>query len=98
MFARTAWAFPLAWVSTVAAQDPAYHFTMGVTSPAPVPGNPFTFTWTGGDPTGVVYIVLNNYFPDTPNQNIIYGSTDILCERIALRGPVDSPTSSTDVF
>jgi len=99
MFACTAWAFLLAWVSTVAAQDSAYRFTMGVTSPAPVPGKPFTFTWTGGDPTGVVYIVLNNYFPDTPNQNIIYGTTDILCKRDALRGTGRfHQLISTDIF
>ena len=60
-------------------QSLEYHFTMGVTSPAPVPGKPFTFTWTGGESTEAVYIVLNGYFPETPDQNIIYGTTDILC-------------------
>jgi hypothetical protein len=64
-------------------QSLEYHFTMGVTSPAPVPGKPFTFTWTGGEATEAVYIVLNGYFPDTPNQNIIYGTTDILCKPVS---------------
>jgi len=73
-----AWAALL--LSTVTAQGLEYHFTMGVTSPAPVPGKPFTFTWTGGESTEDVYIVLNGYFPDTPNQNILYMTTDILCK------------------
>jgi hypothetical protein len=75
----------------VAAQDRVYHFTMGVTSPAPVPGKPFMFTWTGDESTESVYIVLNRYFPDDPNQNIIYGTTDILCKSIALSGAAFLP-------
>ncbi|KAH8815993.1 hypothetical protein F5884DRAFT_895828 [Xylogone sp. PMI_703] len=61
-----------------AVADLEYHFTMSVTSPAPVPGQPFKLTWTGGEPTEVVYIVLNGYFPDSVSQNIIYTRTDIL--------------------
>jgi hypothetical protein len=80
MFARVAWAFLVLCASTVVSQSsPDYQFTMGVTSPAPVPGQPFTITWTGGGATDVVYIVLDYYFGDTPNQNIIYETTDILC-------------------
>ncbi|KAF4636123.1 hypothetical protein G7Y89_g1960 [Cudoniella acicularis] len=82
MVSRVALAFLALCCATrpnaVAAQNTIYHFTMGVTSPAPVPGKPFMFTWTGGETTEAVYIVLNYYFPDTPNQNIIYGTTDIL--------------------
>jgi hypothetical protein len=88
MFARMVWA-SLALSCTgglnlVTAQTPgtAYQFTMSVTSPAPVPGEPFTITWTGGQPTEAVYIELVYYFPDTPNQNIPYITTDILCESI----------------
>ncbi|RFU27973.1 hypothetical protein B7463_g8349, partial [Scytalidium lignicola] len=51
---------------------------MSVTSPAPVPGKPFTLTWTRGQPTEAVYIVLNSYFPPTTNQNIIYFTNSIL--------------------
>ena len=72
----------LCCASTVSAQDSVYQFTMGVTSPAPVPGKPFTLTWTGGQSDEAVYIVLNDYFPDTPNQNIIYTTTDILCKSV----------------
>ena len=78
MFARGVWALLALCATTVVSQD--YQFTMNVDSPAPVPGQPFTITWTGGSATGVVYIVLDYYFPDTPNQNIVYGTTDILCE------------------
>jgi hypothetical protein len=84
MVAQVAWAFLALscakMLSPVGAQNLEYQFTMGVTSPAPVPGKPFTLTWIGGEATEAVYIVLNNYFPDTPNQNIIYGGTDILCK------------------
>lgn len=86
MLTCVVWAFLaltcLSWPCTVAAQSLglAYQFTMGVTSPAPVPGKPFTLTWTGGQSTEAVYIILNYYFPDTPNQNIIYITADILCE------------------
>lgn len=69
----------LSHVRPAVGQNLVYQFTMGVTSPAPVPGKPFTLTWTGGEANETVYISLNNYFPDTPNQNIIYGSNDILC-------------------
>lgn len=88
MFARVAWAvLALSWVSMVTAQEAGtgYQFTMSVTSPAPVPGQPFTLTWTGGQPSEAVYIILNYYFPDTPNQNIIYITTDILCESLVSR-------------
>lgn len=66
-------------VLIASAQDDALHFTSGVTSPAPVPGQPFTITWAGGDENTTVYIVLNYLFPDTPNQDIPYIMTDILC-------------------
>ena len=85
MLARVVWPFlALGCVSrpsTVAAQSTAYQFTMGVTSPAPVPGQPFTITWTGGEPAETVYIVLNGYFPPLTTQNIIYTTTDILCKQ-----------------
>jgi hypothetical protein len=86
MFALVAWALlALSWATwscKVAAQEAgtAYQFTMNVASPAPVPGQPYTLTWTGGQATEVVYIILNYYFPDTPNQNIVYSTTDILCK------------------
>jgi len=83
MFALGAWALLAFCVTIVISQSsPAYQFTMSVISPAPVPGRPVTITWTGGNSTDVVYIILNYYFPDTPNQNIIYTTTDILCEFI----------------
>jgi hypothetical protein len=63
-------------------EDTVYHFTMGVSSQGPVPGKQFTLTWTGGQSDKAVYIVLNGYFPDTPNQNIIYTTTNILCKSI----------------
>jgi hypothetical protein len=89
MLTRAAWAFlVLCWASgsiTTVAQADGFHFTMGVTSPAPVPGKPFTITWAGGSPTQPVYIHLDNYFPPTPNQDIIYGGEDILCRLHALR-------------
>ncbi|PMD31368.1 hypothetical protein L207DRAFT_472785 [Hyaloscypha variabilis F] len=79
MFARAAWPFlALSCVSAAAAQSLLYQLTMSVSNPAPVPGQPFTITWTGGEANEAVYIVLNNYFPDLPNQDIIYGGTDIL--------------------
>jgi hypothetical protein len=81
MFARAAWPFlALSCVSAAAAQSLLYQLTMSVSNPAPVPGQPFTITWTGGEANEAVYIVLNNYFPDLPNQDIIYGGTDILCK------------------
>lgn len=80
MRAPVLWILALLCARSVLAQSTLYQFTMGVTSPAPVPGRPFTITWTGGEPTEAVYIVLNYYFPDTPTQNIIYEKTDILCE------------------
>jgi hypothetical protein len=91
MLARVAWAFfalsCASGPSGVAAQSTEYQFTMGVTSPAPVPGKPFTITWTGGEPVETVYIVLNGYFPPLTTQNIIYTTTDILCKWIiVLRG------------
>lgn len=85
MFAHVSWGlFALGCATTVAAQDNStlYQFTMSVTSPAPVPGQPFTLTWTGGEPDEAVYIVFNGYFPDTPDQNIIYITTDILCRSL----------------
>ncbi|KAH7311836.1 hypothetical protein BKA65DRAFT_484442 [Rhexocercosporidium sp. MPI-PUGE-AT-0058] len=63
---------------TVAAQNTVLKFTMDVTNPALVPGNPFTFTWNGGQPSEPVYIVRNYYFGNTPNQDIIYSTEDIL--------------------
>lgn len=83
MVTRGVWlCFALSWASclSLTAADLVYHFTMGVTSPPPVPGQPFTFTWTGGELDEAVYIVLNGYFPNTPDQNIIYTTTDILCQ------------------
>jgi hypothetical protein len=71
--------YALSCGSAVSAQSTLYQFTMSVTSPAPVPGQPFTITWSGGESTEAVYIVLNDYFPDITSQNIIYGTTDILC-------------------
>lgn len=71
-------------VLIVSAQDDALHFTSGITSPAPVPGQPFTITWAGGDENTTVYIVLNYLFPDTPNQDIPYIMTDILCMLFAV--------------
>ncbi|KAG4438457.1 hypothetical protein IFR05_006067 [Cadophora sp. M221] len=62
----------------VAAQSNALEFTVDVTNPAPVPGNPFTFTWRGGQPSEPVYIVRNYYFGNTPNQDIIYSTQNIL--------------------
>lgn len=70
----------LCTLGCVAAQSTVYQFTVDVTASPPIPGKPFTLTWTGGEPSEAVYITLNNYFPDLPNQNIPYGSTDILCE------------------
>ncbi|KAH7390402.1 hypothetical protein BKA64DRAFT_747495 [Cadophora sp. MPI-SDFR-AT-0126] len=67
----------LALRCAVAAQD-VLEFTMGVTDPAPVPGEPFAFTWTGGQASEPVYIVRNYYFGNTPNQDIIYSTQDIL--------------------
>jgi hypothetical protein len=67
-------------VSAVGAQSTLYQLTTSVSNPAPVPGQPFVITWTGGEADEAVYIVLNNYFPDLPNQDIIYGGVDILCE------------------
>jgi hypothetical protein len=103
MLARVAWAFLamscVSGPSTVAAQSTAYQFTMGVTSPAPVPGQPFTITWTGGEPTDTVYIVLNGYFPALTTQNIIYTTTDILCKLTLYREVLLSfPELSTDAY
>jgi len=85
MFARTAWPLlALCCVSAVAAQNLTYQLTTSVSNPAPVPGQPFTITWTGGEANEAVYIVLNNYFPDLPNQDIIYGGMDILCKLLLL--------------
>ncbi|KAE9381967.1 hypothetical protein N431DRAFT_425518 [Stipitochalara longipes BDJ] len=79
MFARAAWPFlALSGVSAVAGQSLLYQLTTSVANPAPVPGQPFPITWTGGEANEAVYIVLNNYFPDLPNQDIIYGGMDIL--------------------
>lgn len=72
--------YALGHIGIVAGQSTVYKFTVDVTSFPPVPGKPYTLTWTGGDPTEAVYIILNNYFPDLPDQNIPYGSTDILCK------------------
>ena len=80
MFTRAAWAvLALSCASFASAQSLVYQFTMSV-SPAPVPGKPFTIAWTGGEPDEAVYIALNNYFPPVTNQNILYGSVDILCK------------------
>ncbi|PVH75602.1 hypothetical protein DL98DRAFT_658010 [Cadophora sp. DSE1049] len=76
MLLRAALAY-LALLCAVAAQD-VLEFTMGVTDPAPVPGEPFAFTWTGGQASEPVYIVRNYYFGNTPNQDIIYSTQDIL--------------------
>lgn len=72
----------LSCATTVVSQGTDYQFTMDVTSSPPIPGKPYTLTWTGGDSTSVVYIIFNYYFPDTPDQNIIYITTDILCKYI----------------
>jgi hypothetical protein len=74
----------LYWATTVISQGVDYQFTMSVTTSSVVPGKPFMLTWSGGEPTDVVYIILNYYFPDTPNQNIVYITTDILCKYIIL--------------
>jgi hypothetical protein len=75
------WAlYALRQISLAAGQSTIYQFTVDVTASPPVPGKPFMITWTGGQPTEAVYITLNNYFPDLPDQNIPYGSTDILCK------------------
>jgi hypothetical protein len=80
MVAPTAWLFlTLSCVRAITAQSTLYQLTTSVSNPAPVPGQPFTITWTGGEVNEAVYIVLNNYFPDLPNQDIIYGGMDILC-------------------
>ena len=79
MVAHRLWGLLVLGWASMAAADSNYKFTMGVTSPAPVPGKPFTITWTGGDATGTVYIVLNGYFEPSTTQNIIYITTDILC-------------------
>jgi hypothetical protein len=83
MFARVAFgALALSCATLVTAQSTLYTFTMGVTDPAPVPGKPFTITWTGGESNEAVYIALNFYAPEPVNQNIIEGSNDILCKSI----------------
>ena len=69
----------LALNCVVVAQD-VLKFTSGVTNPAPIPGRPFTLTWDGGQPSEPVYIVRNYYFDLTPDQDIIYGTQDILCK------------------
>jgi hypothetical protein len=73
--------YALSCADLAIAQSTLYQWTVDVTSQPPVPGKPFTLTWTGGQPSEVVYITLNNYFPPTPDQNIPYGSTDILCKK-----------------
>ena len=73
----------LALLTAVAAQD-VLKFTSGVTNPAPVPGEPFPLTWTGGQASEPVYIVRNYYFGNTPNQDIIYNTEDILCEQFSI--------------
>lgn len=84
MIAHLAWgALTLSCATMVAAQSTLYTFTMGVTNPAPVPGKPFTITWTGGESNEAVYIVLNFYAPEPTNQNIIEEGTDILCKAIS---------------
>lgn len=72
--------------STVVAQSQSllYQFTIGVTSPAPIPGQPFTFTWTGGESTEAVYIVYNDYFAPNPNLDIVIESTTILGKSVSL--------------
>ncbi|KAH6705427.1 hypothetical protein BKA61DRAFT_617583 [Leptodontidium sp. MPI-SDFR-AT-0119] len=77
MLLRAALTF-LALNCAVAAQNTALEFTVDITNPAPVPGNPFTFTWSGGQPSEPVYIVRNYYFGNTPNQDIIYSTQNIL--------------------
>lgn len=62
----------------VAQQSNPFHLTSSVANPAPVPGQPFTITWTNGAPTDPVFISLVYLFPNTPNQNIPYETTDIL--------------------
>lgn len=79
MLLRAALTF-LALNCAVAAQNTALEFTVDITNPAPVPGNPFTFTWSGGQQSEPVYIVRNYYFGNTPNQDIIYSTQNILCE------------------
>jgi hypothetical protein len=90
MFARVAFgALVLSYATLVTAQSTLYTFTMGVTDPAPVPGKPFTITWTGGESNEAVYIALNFYAPEPANQNIIEGSNDILCKSIPFRLPMN---------
>ncbi|KAK0105518.1 hypothetical protein ONS95_004121 [Cadophora gregata] len=67
----------LVLLCAVSAHD-VLRFTMGVTDPALVPGEPFSFTWTGGQPSEPVYIVRKYYFGNTPNQDILYSTEDIL--------------------
>lgn len=76
------WALALLNVS--AEDDVPYQLTTNVLNPGPIPGQPFAITWTGGTPDSVVYVVLNYLFPNTPNQDINYASTDILCELSAI--------------
>lgn len=73
-------ALALSCARIAVAQSTLYTLTTSVTNPAPIPGQPFTITWTGGEANEAVYIVLNNYFPPLPNQDIIYGGMDILCK------------------
>jgi hypothetical protein len=71
-------------VAAVVAQQPL-RFTMDIASPAPIPGQPYAITWTGGEASGAIYISLNGYFELTPNQDIIYSRDDILCESPTFR-------------
>ena len=84
MFARLAWPLLALGCAGAVAQTTLYQLTMSVSDPAPVPGRPFTITWTGGEANEPVYIVLNDYFPDLPSQDIIYGGMDILCKSFFL--------------
>jgi len=88
MIAHLAWgALALSCATMVAAQSTLYTFTMGVTNPAPVPGKPFTITWTGGESNEAVYIALNFYAAEPINQNILEGRNDILCKFISSPSP-----------
>jgi hypothetical protein len=101
MFSVVFWALiTLSCVNRLAAQNLEYSFTMGVTSPAPTPGEAFTITWTGGEATELVYIVLNYYFADAPSEDIVYIKTDILCKlcgTINTRSPFHLSADLTDL-
>jgi hypothetical protein len=92
MFASVRWGFFALFGASAVAQGTLYQLTMSLSNPAPVPGQPFIITWTGGEANEAVYIVLNNYFPNLPNQDIIYGGMDILCKSSFLSSRISTDT------